>query len=282
MTEKIFTPMAGGLGDILSYYLDGELGHFAAAKAAGYETAVKVFAVNNQSAELFRFNPHVDHALVEPFGPALVGMTENFRPWAAENEPTFRLMTDGERESLWKTQPEFYLSPEERDAAMEIEAGGPYVAIHPFAGAPARSLAKHNLSLPIITAAAYHTRVVVLGGDSNRNNGRVSQRLIERITIPQPHRNVVNLVGSYSVRLHAEIARNAKAFIGGVSAFNCVAHSCKIPALVFGSPDNRRSMERGEGAVFAQMRDQGTEMHYLDTRIDYPKIVGDFCEKHFC
>lgn len=279
--EKIFAPMAGGLGDILSYYLDGELGCFAAAKAAGYETAVKVWAVNNQSADLFRFNPHVDHTLVEPFGPALVGKTDDFRPWAAAMTPTFRLMTDGERESLWYEKPRFYLSPEEGDVAMDIEAGAPYVAIHPFAGAPARSLAKHNLAQTITALAAEKTRVVLLGGDSNRNNGRVSMRLIERIEIPHPHPNVINLVGQHSVRLHAHVASKAKAFIGGVSAFNCVAHSCKIPALVFGSPDNRRAMQNGEGAVFAQMREQGTEIHYLDRRIDYPNVVGGFCEKHF-
>lgn len=277
MAEKIFAPMAGGLGDILSYYLDGELGCFAAAKAAGYETAVKLWAVNNQSADLFRYNPHVDHVLTELFAPAF-GKTDDFRSWADDGEPTFRLMTDGERDSFWYEKPRFYLSPEEADVAMDIEAGAPYVAIHPFAGAPARSLAKHNLAQVIAAAAAEQTRVVLLGGDSNRNDGRLSVRLVERIEIPHPHPNVVNLVGKHSVRLHAHVASKAKAFIGGVSAYNCVAHSCGIPALVFGSPDNRRSMQEGAGAVFAKMRDQGTQIHYLDTRLDYPKLVKDFLQ----
>ncbi len=276
MTEKIFTPMAGGLGDILSYYLDGEFSYFAAAKAAGYTTAVKLWSVSNQTPELFRYCPHVDHVLSEPFAPAS-GKTDTFRAWAAEGEPTFRLMTEMEHECFWKARPEFYLSPDEANVAEDIAAGAPYVAIHPFAGAPARSLAKHNLAAMIVGLAAEKTRVVVLGGDSNRNDGRVSQRLIERLELPHPHRNVVNLVGHYSVRLHAHIASKARKFIGGVSAYNCVAHSSGVPALVFGSPDNRRSMEQGAGAVFAKMREANTPIHYLDRRIDYPKLIGDFC-----
>lgn len=276
MSEKIFAPMAGGLGDILTNYLDGELGCFAAAKAAGYETAVKLWAVNNQSAELFRHCPQVDHILTEPFGPAH-GHTDDFRDWAAAGEPTFRLMSDGERDSFWYEKPRFYLSPEEGDVASEIAGNSrsPYIAIHPFAGAPARSLAKHNLARMVIDIAARHERVIVLGGDSTRS-GLVTQRLVERYDIP--NKNVLSIVGRYSVRLHSHIAANAKAFIGSVSAYNCVAHSMKIPALVFGSPDNRRSMQQGDGSIFAKMRDAKTSIHYLDTKIDYTTLIGDFCD----
>jgi ADP-heptose:LPS heptosyltransferase len=277
MTERIFVPMAGGLGDILSYYLHSELGCFSAAKAAGYTTAVKLWAVNNQSAELFRHCPQVDHVLTQPFGPAR-GKTDEFRAWAAEGEPDFRLMTDGERDSFWYEKPRFYLSPEEGEIAREIEAAGPYVAVHPFAGGAARSLAKHGLARPIISEAAKYGRVVVLGGSSNRNDGLVSMRLLEQY---KPFDiNETSLVGLYSVRLHAHIASKAKAFIGSVSAYNCVAHWSDVPALVFGSPDNRRAVERGDGAVFAKMREANTAIHYLDTRIDYPKVIGDFCEKN--
>lgn len=272
---RIFTPMAGGLGDILTNYLDGELGYFPVLHNNGAETAVKLWSVCNHAPDLFAYHPHVDHVLSEPFSQAH-GKTDTFRDWAADGEMDFRLMTEPERTAPWVRQP-FYLSPEEQAFWHDIEAGGPYIAIHPFAGGPARSLVKHDLARIIVTAAACRNRVVILGGDSVRN-GLTRQVLIEKFEIKHP--NVLILVNNYSVRLHAHVASKATAFIGGVSAYNCVAHCCGIPALVFGSTDNRRSMLDGSGSIFAKMRERATPIHYIDTPINYPKLVGAFCEKY--
>lgn len=273
--KRIFTPMVGGLGDILTYYLDGELGHFP---RLGATTAVKLWTACDQAADLFKHHPYVDHILPNLFWPA-AGLTDGFRAWAAAGETRFRLMTDEERASVPWRRPEFYPSPGEADVARKIEEAGPYIAIHPFAGAPARSLSRLGVARIIVGAAAKNNRVVILGGDSYRSGSTAfagTVQLIERFESEHP--NVTSLVGKYSVRLHAHLASKAAKFIGSVSAYNCVAHACNVPALVFGSADNRRAMLSGAGSIFARMRERSTPIHYTDTPIDYAKLVGAFCD----
>lgn len=271
----IFAPMAGGLGDILMNYLDGEFGHFPALKARGATLAVKLWAVNNKSADLFAHHPAVDHIFTQPF-PHVARLTDGFRPFAERTEKTFRLMTDWERERVaWERQP-FYLSADEQHHAANVAALGRYIAVHPFAGRPDRSLVKAGIGYTLIGAAAEHLPVVILGGNSNRNDGLLVS-IFEGDAYPGGHPNVVNLVNKGSVRLHAHIASKAAKFIGSVSCYNCVAHSCNVPALVFGSYGNRRDMKVG-GSVFKKMRDRATPIHYLDQvkESDVPAIVREF------
>lgn len=266
---KIFTPIAGALGDVLENYLDGELGYFRALKSAGAVTAVKLWAVNNQSPELFRFNPYVDHVLTEPFALA-AGRTGGFRAWAAKSEPTFRLMTDAEHALPWE-RPQFFLSPPERQVAAEIEAAGPYVALHLFAGKPERRL--DSIALHLIEHVSRHARFVILGGDSTRTEYAPDH--IREHSPVEDGLNLFNLVNKHSVRLHAHLASKAARFIGSVSAYNSVAQSCGVPALIFGSPQNRRDMIAG-GSVFKKMRDNRTRIYYLDDLPDVPRVVGEF------
>lgn len=271
----IFTPMAGGLGDILTNYLDGELGYFPALKRIGATTAVKMWCVNPAAPELFRHYPHVDLVLSEPFALA-AGKTDDFRAWAQAGERRFRLMSDPERTcATWERQP-FYLSPEEATMAASIEALAPYVVVHPFAGRPERSLSAAGVTRNVIKEAAKHYPVVVLGADSTRNDGRALTALTERFEINHPvlltflMGNVVSLVNQFSIRLHAHVASRAARFIGSVSCFNSVAQACGVRSLVFGSTTNRRDMRIG-GDVFAKMRTNGTAVHYLDQG---PKIAA--------
>lgn len=271
----IFAPMAGGLGDILQYYLDGEFGHFPALKAKGATLAVKLWCVCNKAPDLFAHHPAVDHILTQPF-PHVARLTDGFRPFASRTEKTFRLMTDWERERApWERQP-FYLSADEKHHAERVESLGPYIAVHPFAGRPERSVAKAGFADAIIRKAAEYFPVVVLGGNSNRNDG-LKVAIFEKWDDECP--NVVSLVNKGSVRLHAHVASKATKFIGSVSCYNCVAHSCDVPALVFGSYGNRRDMKIG-GSVFKKMRDRATPIHYLDQlkESDVPAIVREFAD----
>lgn len=270
----IFAPMAGGLGDILQYYLDGEFGYFPALKRVGVTLAVKLWSVSNKAPDLFSYHPAVDHILTQPFAH-VARLTDGFRPFAARTEKKFRLMSEPERRCApWERQP-FYLSPDELRMASEIEARAPYIAVHPFAGGPDRSLVKAGIARTIVNVAADSFPVVVLGGNSNRNSG-VPISVFEKFEDDECYPNVINLVNKGSVRLHAHVASKAAKFIGSVSAYNCVAHSCDVPALVFGSANNRRDMKVGS-SVFKKMRDKRTPIHYLDQAPDVATIVREFC-----
>lgn len=275
MNEAIFTPIAGALGDVLENYLDGELGYFASLKRSGATTAVKLWSVNDQAPSLFTHHPHVDHVLTQPFALAR-GKTVGFRAWAAAGEHAFRLLNETDLPRRWERSP-FYLSPAEQVIAEDIASWGPYVAIHPSAGRPERSLVHAGLAAPLIEAASKHAeRVIVLGGNSTRNDGIERVSLIERGVMHAGDRNVYDLVGKFSVRLHAHLASKATKFIGTVSAYNAVAQCCAIPSLVFGSAQNRRDIVHG-GSVFAKMRaNSRSRLVFLDQRPDVPALVREF------
>jgi hypothetical protein len=267
----IFTPIAGGLGDVLTYFLDGELGYFRAAKRLGYTTKVVVWSVSDQARSVFEGHPDIDEIDMRAFAP-VAHMTDIFRSYAASVVPQARLMTDTERAEIPWVRPEFHLTPDEAEIARRIEAGAPYVAVHPFAGKPERDLVRAGIARSVVEAAASDgRRVVVLGGDSLRNGRPIKE------SFESNNPNVISLVNKFSVRLQAHVASRAAKFIGSVSCYNCVAQSCGVPALVFGSAGNRYDMTHG-GSVFKKMRDNGTPVHYLDRRPDlFGDLVREFC-----
>lgn len=259
----IFTPMAGGLGDILAYYLEGQLGYFPALKRVGAQTMVRTWSCSDQVVDLFSYNPYVGVVIDRPFQQH-VG---DFFQWAQHQERVFRLMSEAEQNCAPWEQPVFYLNSEERDRLTDIEAGAPYVAVHPFAGQVDRRID----GAEIVRAAQEHTRVIMLGGNSHRNDRPIIERF-DRF-----HPNVVSLVNKYSVRLQAAVVERASKFIGSVSAYNSVAAHFKVPSLIFGSPTNRQQMQNPVG-VFAKMRDNNAQIHYRDQRLDIPELVRRFVQ----
>lgn len=263
----IFTPIAGGIGDLLTYYLEGELGYFEALVRSGRRTKVVVWSDSDQARSVFERNPWINAIDVRPFRP-VAGLTDGFRAYAQQTTPGDRLLSEDDPAFAW-TRPSFYLSPEEWEIAATLRSWEPYVAVHPFAGQPERSLAKTGLARVIVETAAKHGRVVVLGGNSVRG----ATNIFEGYDIPHPC--VLNLVNTGTVRLHALAASRATKFIGSVSCYNCVAQSFGVPALVFGSARNRHDMVFG-GSVFAKMRDNGTPVYYLDNQPNVAEIVEGF------
>lgn len=272
--------MAGGLGDIMTYYLEGDLGYFPVLHERGFKTKVTAWSVSNQIRPLFMYNSHIDVLTTPPFGP-VEGLTDGFRTYAQSVEPEWRLLRDDERAHVPWQQPTFPLTPAEQQMADDI-TGAPYIAVHPFAGRPERSLMRAGIAREIVDTAAERMLVVVLGGNSLRDkrapdgSGRSmgTAHLIE--SYGNEGRNVCSLTNQFSVRLHAYIAQHATKFIGSVSAYNCVAQHFKIPSLVFGSAGNRNSMRAGAGSVFKKMRDNGTAIHYLDQNPKVRELVGRF------
>lgn len=265
----IFTPIAGGIGDLLTYYLEGELGYFEALVRSGERTRVVVWSDSDQARAIFARNPWIDSIDVRPFRP-VAGLTDTFRDYAQKTTPGARLLRDDDRRVPWK-RPPFFLDPQETDLEAALRAWEPYVAVHPFAGEPERSLAKTSLPRAIVDIAALNGRVVVLGGDSMRGARRIFEQNLDI-----SHPNVISLVNRGSVRLHALAASRAAKFIGTMSCYNCVAQSFGVPALVYASARNRIDMMVG-GSVFAKMRANGTPVHYLDDAASFKSdIVREF------
>lgn len=264
----IFTPIAGGIGDLLTYYLEGELGYFESLVRSGRRTKVVVWSDSDQARSVFEHNPWITEIDVRPFRP-VAGLTDGFRGYAQQTTPGDRLISEDDPAMKWR-RPDFFLHPDEYPLMSELLAAEPYVAVHPFAGQPERSLAKTGLARVIVETAAKHGRVVVLGGNSVRG----ATNIFEGYDIPHP--NVISLVNRGSVRLHALAASRARKFIGAMSCYNCVAQTFGVPALVYASVRNRRDMAVG-GSVFAKMRANGTPVHYLDDAASFKAdIVREF------
>ncbi len=125
----IFTPIAGGLGDVLTYYLDGETGYFRALKNLGHATKVTFWSVSSEARKVFQGNPYIDMIEEKPFG-RVAHLTDGFRPYAANNERIARLMTDDERATTLWERPQFHLDIAETEVAARLREWEPYVAVH--------------------------------------------------------------------------------------------------------------------------------------------------------
>lgn len=266
MHHAYYTAMAGGLGDILMYYSEGDHAYLKALKterADGKETTTKVitYSVSDQVYKLFEHHPYIDVKDHRPFAPDL--RDTSLEDYAARHAGAgFHPITPYVRNQLSKeSRPPFYLDPSEADLAAHIIGTGPYIAIHPFAGAPDRDLAS-QVRLDGILAKLCETQcVVMLGGSSYR---------LDR-DVPMPERsvwskrpNLFDLVNVGTVRLHAHMTAKAAKFIGTASAYNCVAHQHRVPTQLWTNATNRKCIATEPHGIFAMVRDQGTAVHYFD------------------
>lgn len=267
---KIYTSMAGGLGDIVLWALaDGhDLGYFDSLKAAHpeAETRAHLWMVTDTARELLVGMPCLDGAEFHDFDKFWES-----RSWEIACQGGYRQLTDEERDALEWRRPEFVLNGAEREHAANILAHGPFAALHPFAGDQIRDFRANGLGPETCarTMCEAGVRVLLLGGGSRRQTapGEFSD-LIDEFNFE--HENLVDLRGE-GVRLQAWLVGKASAFIGSTSAFNCVAEVYGIPTLAFTSKYNRKCIQRHSGGIFYLMRKRGTLVYYFD------RMPGDPC-----
>lgn len=205
--------IGGGLGDaIWDYFYDKRFVKLLSIKEKhDLHVTCYVHSLNDQVAELLRYNPHIQDVYREPYrqhSPRLVPPLES----------VFDL-------SEYADQPmPIYLSPAEEQLLRQVTCQGDYVVIHPFAGEEFRSFDKQ---LPgfIHTVVKRGFNVVIVGGSHNREG----ESLSEYLNIGGP--GIANTVNQIGVRLSTELVRHAKYFIGTHSCYQMAAWAFGVPSL---------------------------------------------------
>lgn len=268
MFRNVSIPMAGGLGDILMYYCEGDLGYFKGIKQRWPDITTKVltYSVSDQVHHLFAHHPFVDVHEHCPWPQGgISGPLETYALGHAHPAPpngggwTWLSKHDKSLYDLTSVRDPFYLDLGEAEVAAYLEERPPYVVVHPFAGSPDRDLAsRREINFPrMIRALADNCHVVLLGGSSYR--GDQARRIVESAELPW-HANLTNLVNHCSVRLHAHVTSKASKFIGTVSAYNCVAQQYQVPSQLWTTPRNAQLMRIEKNGVFMLMRENDADV----------------------
>lgn len=211
--RKVAILVGGGLGDcIWNYFHDDYNRKLLSIKAEEPDLHVTcyVHTNNSQACELFRYNPHVQDVVVEPYRQEL--------PRSITPLPhVFDL-------SKYKDNPmPIYLGEDEQNILNQVISQGEYVVIHPFAGEDRRAFWKE---LPdFIEKITKKYNVVVIGGSFVREDDSREERFDH--SFPR----VLNLVNQASVRLCCGLVQNAKYFIGSHSCYQMAAWAYGIKSL---------------------------------------------------
>jgi hypothetical protein len=268
---KIYTPMAGGIGDyILTMLTPGfDYGYFEDLKTVGALTWLHLWVVTDSSRDLFMAAPYVDRLDWEDFN----------RMWEADSDQRakndgYRRLTGEEKNALTWRRPEWVLNDTEREHLETIlKDQRPFVAFHPFAGDDHRTFRSNGIEPEEAARAMCEAgvRVVVYGGNSLRWAPQ-GDKLDKHDQFEMfEHENLIDLRGQGSVRLQAHLMQFAKAFVGGTSWANCAAEAYGVPSLVFTTAYNRSHIKRDTGGIFWLMANRPTtRIHYFDQMPEDP------------
>lgn len=258
MSNNLYVPVGAGLGDVLIYYLTGDVGYLKDWKRLypSSKTRIQALSTSDQIKTLFEGFPNLDDVEVEYWQRVHQSKDGTVK---ANPCPGYRLITDADKRQLTYERPPFYLSEEEQALANETTGRGPYVIFHPFAGDYHRCFSGHfawRETLTSLVEAGNH--VVLLGGDSLRADQ--NRPIKEEHSFEHPR--LSNLVNKGTVRLHAHLASKAKKAIVSSSAYNCVAHCCKVPTMTLMPDHLRPHVDQDQSGIFCWIREQGTQRVY--------------------
>ena len=261
----------GGVGDVLLAYLreGSEAGYVAALRGRepGAFVRCALMATTPDACNLFAGGATFDELVARPWdGDGLRFAAEAFAGFA-------QVPRSGE----WR-RPWLPLHEDELALSNDLEAGGGFVALHPYAGTPNRRL-WGNVDVPEIVdaIAVAGNRVVVLGGSCSRRQGRGT---VEELTLHESctiaGNRVLNLVGRASLRLQAHLASRARRFVGSFSAFFCGALACGVPSFVVAPPDLRDFFAADHPTYGRLAARDGSPIAYFGEG-GVPERVGAWC-----
>lgn len=211
--------MQGGLGDVLLAYL-------GKGRKAGY---VKALREREPDAYVL--------CAILGTNPASAGVIDGFDGVMLQNWDSRPV--EFETKLMREFEPIPMIGTWERPPLADISIKGNAIAVHPFAGGPARDWRGHIDSVRVIEALAETGRdVFVLGGSGPRFEGRHTVRelyLNESLEIPR-YRNVINLIGAPTA-MHVAIVAQCAHFVGAFSAYYCAAHATDRKTFVLTSGD---------------------------------------------
>lgn len=227
----------GGLGDILRAMLTpdvgrpwcqpywGQLGQW---KTDHPDQKIKlVIASHNPAAiQLFELIPWIDEIVDIPWvndGTVLPKQHAGTDLTPMRDHELCALCKDYE----WK-MPEIYMNKEEQDQFNKIIGQGPYVVLYPFGGYGARI--KPEAYIPLIEKLRDRgMRTVIVGQTYTRNVTGDDKNIQENFEYVAEY--VTNLVNKASIRLTANLAMSAGAYVGSLGCYMHAAFAKKIKSV---------------------------------------------------
>ncbi len=192
---------------------------------------------------LFDHNPYFTEIEVLPWP----GDADLRREQARAGRPYLDELIDGD----WPLERmPFFLSPYQQRIFDRITRK-PYLALHLFAGGDDRSwfasIGHHGAARILAALADSGWPVVLLGGNSKREDaGRVTL-LHESLQTPARLNGIVNLLGIGGLKLHAALAAHAAAVLGGMSCFVSLATKFDRPLFVMAPRYQKRIFRASKG-----------------------------------
>jgi hypothetical protein len=254
---------AAGLGDILMSYasLASESGRVLSFKEQYPDSSLRavICTVSDRVPDLFAHCPHFSEVSYHTW----VTWHDQVRRDQAQGHP---YLADLNHSHLQPRRLPFYLSDEERAIAASIEAR-PYVGVHFFAGSSDRNwfqrIRGDGASRVIHAILDRGLDVALLGGSSKRQEGEHIADLHEQF--PFARAGVHNLLGRYSVRLHAHLASHAAALVGTMSCYISLGTQFVRPSFVVAPPFLRPWFQREDGGVFRDLERQRAVLNFWDS-----------------
>ncbi len=254
---------AAGLGDILMSYasLASESGLVLSFQEQYPDVRLRavICTVSDSVPDLFAHCPHFSEVSYHTW----VTWHEQVKRDQAQGHP---YLADLNHSHLPPRRLPFYLSEEEKEAAASIDAR-PYVGVHFFAGSAERNwfqrIQGDGASRVIRAILERGLDVALLGGSSKRQEGERIDDLHEHF--PCAHAGVHNLLGRYSVRLHAHLASRAVALVGTMSCYVSLGTQFVRPSFVVLPPFLRPWFQREDGGVFRDLARQGAALNFWDS-----------------
>lgn len=261
------TRYSAGLGDLLQDYfgVKQDAGLWAEIARQHPDVRVEVVCphVNPRAQELFDFHPLVDRVTFADYRPPVAGRFPEALDGAEGGRSLDAMFR---RDMLQWRRPGVFLDPTEQGVADLVARDGPHVAVHPFAGEPHRRWEGHLSTAVLLDWLADHlagrATIVILGGSSDRRIGGRSTALVEALAYARV--KVVNLVGQYSIRLHAHLAATASAFVGTSSCYLAAAQAAGVRSLCITHPSLRFYLAFQQDAYCRYARENGTAVITYD------------------
>lgn len=233
---KFYIHTGGGAGDMVKHYFWGNFGwkYLEAAKEKYPDSTVKLFTTccNLSAKGLFDKIPQIDEYQELPW-------RDPNKPWPEKDKYIDGYIPLSKAPEILKDTIEsnipsrLPLAKEEEEFISQQNFGEKYIAMHPFAGDAIRqhiSVKQYFLLAKKITEQT-NCNIVVLGGSSTREIGKISREIKEEF--PFEHKKIINLVNKVNLRTSLEITRRAAHFVGNNSCLYCVRLAQRKPCCVF-------------------------------------------------
>lgn len=235
----------GALGDTICHYYrhNSIFGQIPSFKKNNKQSLIKVICCssNQETVELFKFNPYIDQVEHVPWALNSVGIKERNLEFKKHLEGWHCLNVRDKLPKAKFAPPNMFLEAEEKVQVKSIIAQGKYILIHPFASYITKVREDRYKYIIDTMIDDLNYNVVVVGGSHNRSFQQ--QEVLHKEHFKYERDGLYNLVNKTNVRVAVSLAKNAYGYFGTWSAFYCAAYTCPAGPMVLCTEDRAPTID---------------------------------------